>query len=219
MAESAADKKIPKASYHNLKVPLRASLQWLLASANAAAAWGAPETTEHNESGSDWTLLVVLAASILFSRLLEGCQTRTKVSVMAALISIAMVCPSSVWQIGLVSVVMAFAPVAKKEEDKMTGPDESDDGEEPVDDVEDTAGPAGGADQAPPPTPTSTPATTRRPPPMKIHIAMKKGTRFHLVRGCSGLNGAEVVRDYTPCRICGRAYQVEALQRDQPGQG
>ena len=111
---------------------------------------------------------------------------------------------------------MAFVPVAKKEDDKMTGPDESDDGEEPVDDVEDAAGPAGGADQAPPPTPTSTPATTRRPPPMKIHVAVKKGAKFHLIRGCSGLNNAERVRAYSPCRICGGAYQVEALQRERP---
>ena len=111
---------------------------------------------------------------------------------------------------------MSFVPVNKKEEDKKTGSDESDDGEEHVDEVEDTERPVGGGTQAPPQSSSSSASTATRRPPMKIHVAVKKGAKFHLSRGCSGLNNAERVRAYSPCRICGGAYQVEALQRERP---
>ena len=56
--EEARKKMIPKASYRNLKQPLKATLGLTTAMASASTAKGATAETVHSESGIDWTMLV-----------------------------------------------------------------------------------------------------------------------------------------------------------------
>ena len=106
-------------------------------------------------------------------------------------------------------------PFREQNEAAKTEANESDDDGNPDDELVDTENRVSGATQAPPQSEPSSTTTSRRSP-MVIHVAVKKGAKFHLSRGCAGLNNAERTRAYTPCRICGGAYQVEALQRERP---
>ena len=71
-----------------------------------------------------------------------------------------------------------------------------------------------------PPPPNSS-VTIRRSAAAKsiaIHIAPKRGEKYHLVKNCTGLSNAKEIRTVTLCGTCGgtsTAYQVEAGVRNQ----
>ena len=115
------------------------------------------------------------------------------------------ICSCTVWQVAVSAVVSVLIQRKPQSEDIKEGiVDEEEESEVP-----------------PPPSSSVTIRRSAAARSTAIHIAPRKGEKYHLVKTCTGLRNASEVRTVTLCGTCGKSITGEpaGVVQAEPGSG